>query len=54
MIEVRQTDRFKDWLEALRDNNARIRIAARIRRMESGNFGDVEPLGEGVSEMRIH
>lgn len=54
MIEVRQTDRFKDWLEALRDNNARIRIAARIRRMESGNFGDVEPVGEGVSEMRIH
>jgi putative addiction module killer protein len=54
MIEVRQTDRFKGWLEALRDNNARIRIAARIRRMESGNFGDVEPVGEGVSEMRIH
>ncbi len=54
MIEVRQTERFRDWLEALRDNNARIRIAARIRRMESGNFGDVEPVGEGVSEMRIH
>jgi putative addiction module killer protein len=48
MIGVRQTDRFKDWLEALRDNNAR------IRRMESGNFGDVEPVGEGVSKMRIH
>lgn len=54
MIEVRQTERFKDWLEALRDNNARIRIAAPIRRMEAGNFGDVEPVGEGVSEMRIH
>ncbi|MFN3312224.1 MAG: type II toxin-antitoxin system RelE/ParE family toxin [Hyphomonas sp.] len=54
MIEVRQTERFKDWLETLRDNNARIRIAARIRRMEGGNFGDVEPVGEGVSEMRIH
>ena len=54
IIDVRQTDRFRDWLEALRDNNARIRIAARIRRMESGNFGDVEPVGEGASEMRIH
>ena len=54
MIEVRQTERFKDWLGALRDNNARIRIAARIRRMENGNFGDVQPVGEGVSEMRVH
>ena len=54
MIEVRQTERFKDWLGALRDNNARIRIAARIRRMENGNFGDVQLVGEGVSEMRVH
>ena len=54
MLEVRQTERFVDWLGRLRDNNARIRIAARIRRMEMGNFGDVAPVGEGVSEMRVH
>lgn len=54
MIEVRQTERFKEWLAALRDINARARIAARIRRMEGGNFGDVAPVGEGVSEMRVH
>jgi putative addiction module killer protein len=54
MFEVRQTERFVDWLGRLRDNNARIRIAARIRRMEMGNFGDVAPVGEGVSEMRVH
>lgn len=41
-------------MAGLRDNNARIRIAARIRRAEMGNFGDAEPVGEGVSEMRIH
>jgi putative addiction module killer protein len=53
MIEVRQTERFKEWLAALRDINARARIAARIRRMEGGNFGDVAPVGEGVSEVRV-
>ncbi|MFN7179768.1 type II toxin-antitoxin system RelE/ParE family toxin [Hyphomonas sp.] len=54
MIEVRQSETFIAWLAGLRDNNARIRIAARIRRAEIGNFGDAEPVGEGVSEMRIH
>lgn len=54
MIEVRQTERFKDWLETLHDNTVRIRIATRIRRMEGSNFSDVAPAGEGISEMRIH
>ena len=54
MFEVRQTEKFKNWLGDLRDSNARARIAARIRRAELGNFGDVESVGEGVSEMRIH
>ncbi len=54
MYEVRQTDVFKNWLAELRDSNARARIAARIRRAGLGNFGDAEPVGEGVSEMRIH
>lgn len=53
MIEVRQTITFTNWLDDLRDRNARIRIATRIRRMELGNPGDVKAVGEGVSEMRI-
>ncbi|WP_283194815.1 type II toxin-antitoxin system RelE/ParE family toxin [Rhizobium sp. AN80A] len=53
MIEVRQTPLFARWLGDLRDGRARLRIAARIRRMELGNPGDVKSVGEGVSEMRI-
>ena len=53
MIEVRQTAVFTNWLEGLRDSVARVRIATRIRRMELGNFGDIKPVGEGVSELRI-
>ncbi len=53
MIEVRQTEVFARWFEGLRDRNARARIDARIRRLSLGNPGDVEPVGEGVSEMRI-
>jgi putative addiction module killer protein len=54
MIEVIQTELFADWLEGLRDRQAKARIQARIDRMELGNFGDVAPVGEGVSELRIH
>lgn len=54
MIEVRQTDLFSKWLFSLRDLQARFRIQARIDRFEEGNFGDIKPVGEGVSEMRIH
>ena len=54
MIEVQETDVFTAWLEALKDDKARVRIVARIKRMAEGNFGDVEPVGDGVSEMRIH
>ncbi|MHA4731178.1 type II toxin-antitoxin system RelE/ParE family toxin [Ensifer adhaerens] len=53
MIEVRQTDIFSDWLAGLRDKNAKAKIVARIRRLELGNPGDVKPVGEGVSEMRV-
>lgn len=53
MIEVRQTAVFSKWLDDLRDRNARLRIATRIRRIELGNPGDVKAVGEGVSEMRI-
>ncbi len=53
MIEVRQTGVFSDWLHRLRDEKARSRILIRIRRLSLGNFGDVKPVGEGVSELRI-
>ena len=53
MIEVRQTTIFRKWLDSLRDRNARLRIATRIRRMELGNPGDTKSVGSGVFEMRI-
>lgn len=51
---IRRLDEFADWLEGLRDRQARARILMRIDRAEDGNYGDCEPVGEGVSEMRIH
>ena len=54
MVEVRQTDEFNGWLKALRDSRARAKIAARTRRLADGNPGDVKPVGEGISELRIH
>jgi putative addiction module killer protein len=48
------TDVYTDWFSSLRDTQAKARINARLRRAELGNFGDCEPVGEGVSEMRIH
>lgn len=53
MIEIRKTDVFAQWLDDLRDIQARARIQARIERLAAGNPGDVEPVGEGVSELRI-
>lgn len=53
MIEVRITEVFDKWLTNLKDRKAKARIQARIDRVEMGNFGDVSPVGEGVSELRI-
>jgi putative addiction module killer protein len=53
MIEVRQTERFSEWLDRLKDANAVARIAVRIRRMEMGNPGDSKSVGRNVREMRI-
>lgn len=53
MIEVRQSEVFASWLGDLDDERARAKIAVRIRRLSLGNFGDVKPVGEGVSELRI-
>lgn len=54
MIEIREADLFSYWLRTLRDVQARVRIAARIQRLAFGNAGDVRPVGEGISELRVH
>lgn len=53
MLEVRQTHTYATWFASLRDRTAKVRIDIRIRRLSLGNPGDVRPVGEGVSEMRI-
>ena len=53
MIEIRQTDVYSHWFNELLDRQARARINARIRRLSLGNPGDVKPVGEGVSALRI-
>ncbi|HEY0281170.1 MAG TPA: type II toxin-antitoxin system RelE/ParE family toxin [Rhizomicrobium sp.] len=45
---------FDAWLRAIADLKAKARVLARLRSATLGNFGDCEPVGEGVSEMRIH
>jgi len=54
VIEIRKTDIFAHWLDELRDIQARARVQSRIERLAAGNPGDVEPVGEGVSELRIN
>ncbi len=54
MSEIRRTEVFAEWLDALRDIQARARVQARIARLAGGNPGDVAPVGEGVSELRIN
>ena len=49
-----RTSTFDGWLKGLRDPVAKARILARIRSAEQGNFGDCQPVGHGISEMRIH
>jgi len=53
MIEIRKTEIFAAWIDSLEDIRGRARIQARIERLAMGNPGDVKPVGEGVSEMRI-
>lgn len=52
-ITIRQTDVFSRWFAALRDERAKARVAARLRRAALGNLGDAKPVGGGVSELRI-
>ncbi len=54
MIRLSQTDIYRKWEQKLRDKRARAAIAARLTRLSYGLTGDVEPVGDGVSELRIH
>ena len=51
---LKQTETFRRWEQRLRDKRARTLIASRLLRLSGGFFGDVAPVGEGVSELRIH
>lgn len=53
VMELRQTAVYRRWIEGLRDRQARARIDVRVDRLLRGNPGDVKPVGEGVSELRI-
>lgn len=52
-MEIRRTEVFVKWLDGLSDVHVRARILVRVERLAAGNPGDVKPVGEGVSEMRI-
>lgn len=54
MFTIKTTDEFDAWLDGLRDKKAQRRIAARLRKLSFGLFGDVKPAGEGISEAREH
>lgn len=54
MVKILRTAEFDSWLDSLKDRLAKSSVQARIDRMAKGNAGDVKPVGEGVSEMRIH
>ena len=54
MIEIRKTEKYAQWLDGLRDINARARIQIRVECLAAGNAGDVKSVGEGVSELRIN
>lgn len=53
MIDIRQTETFADWLDALADEEARTRIATRLVRLRNGLLGDTKYLGDAVSELRV-
>jgi putative addiction module killer protein len=54
LFSVEQTSVFERWLAGLRDQGAYTRVRIQLLRFGQGNFGDVKPVGEGVSETRLH
>jgi len=53
MIEIQETDVYKKWFDSIKDRKTKSVIDVRIRRVSLGNFGYVEPVGKGVSELKI-
>jgi putative addiction module killer protein len=53
-IELKQTETFRKWRTRLKDDRARALIASRLDRLSFGHAGDAEPVGQGISELRIH
>jgi putative addiction module killer protein len=54
MLELKQTETFRKWRTRLKDDRLRALIASRLDRLSYGHLGDVKPVGEGISELRIH
>lgn len=54
MIEILEADEFKTWLAGLRDRQAKLVIGTRLARLARGLLGDLRPVGDGVSELRVH
>lgn len=54
MLELKQTDTFRKWRARLKDDRAKALIASRLDRLAYGHWGDAEPIGNGISELRIH
>ena len=54
MLDVRETEEFSEWLSALKDVRGKAKILVRIERLAAENPGDVEPVGQGVSELKIN
>ncbi len=54
MLELKQTEQFRRWRTRLKDERARTLIASRLDRLAYGHAGDAAPVGDGISELRIH
>lgn len=54
MPAIRETEQFSSWVSNLRDAMAKAKVLVRVERLAKGNAGDVKPVGEGISELRIH
>lgn len=54
MIEIKRTPEFDRWFNGLKDVTAKMRLITRLKKVSRGNLGDVQSVGEGVSEMREH
>lgn len=54
MVEIKQTETFRKWRARLIDDRVRALIASRLDRLAYGHGGDVQSVGQGISELRIH